>query len=69
MTILEIKLLPVLFVCFAFAIVMLADLKRMEHEMEQDKIRQDLVFKIIEDDIMAQLEKDRKENNIFEHGK
>ena len=69
MTILEIKVLPVLFVCFAFAIVMLADLKRMEHEMKQDKIRQDLVFKIIEDDIMAKLEKDQKENDKCKHGK
>ena len=69
MSILEIKLLPVLFVCFAFAIVMLADLKRMEHEMKQDKIRQDLVFKIIEDDIMAKLEKDQKENDKCKHGK
>jgi hypothetical protein len=60
MSILEIKLLPVLFVCFAFAIVMLADLKRMEHEMEQDTTRQDMLFKAI-DDYMAQLEKDQKE--------
>lgn len=56
----EIKVLPVLFVCFVFAIAMLADLKGMEHEMEQDKIRQDVIFKAI-DDIMAQLEKDQKE--------
>ena len=52
--------LPLLFVCLAFAIVMLADIKGMEHEMEQDRIRQDMIFKAI-DDYMAQLEKDQKE--------
>ena len=64
----EISVLSVLIVCLAFAIVMLADLKGMEHEMEQDMTRQDMIFKAI-NDCMAQLEKDQKEfdNNTYKH--
>lgn len=41
-------------------VFMLVDLNRMKYEMEQDRIRQDMLFKAI-DDYMAQLEKDQKE--------
>ena len=41
-------------------VFMLVDLDRMKYEMEQDRIRQDMLFKAI-DDYMAQLEKDQKE--------
>ena len=41
-------------------VFMLVDLNRMKYEMEQDRIRQDMIFKYI-DDYMAQLEKDQKE--------
>ena len=52
--------IAVLFVCLVFGIFMLADLNRMEYEMKQDAIRQDTLFKYI-DDYMAQLEKDQKD--------
>lgn len=50
----------ILLVCIVFCIFMLADLNRMEYEMKQDAIRQDALFKAI-DDYMAQLEKDQKD--------
>lgn len=50
----------ILLVCIVFCIFMLADLNRMEYEMKQDAIRQDALFKYI-DDYMAQLEKDQKD--------
>jgi len=49
-----------LIACLVFVILMRIDLNRMEYEMEQDAIRQDAIFKAI-DDYMAQLEKDQKE--------
>lgn len=49
-----------LIVCLVFVIFMQVDLNRMEYEMKQDAIRQDELFKAI-DDYMAQLEKDQKE--------
>ena len=52
--------IAVLLVLLVFGIFMLADLNRMEYEMKQDAIRQDILFKAI-DDYMAQLEKDQKE--------
>ena len=49
-------------------VFMLVDLDRMKCEMEQDRIRQDMIFKAI-DDYMAQLEKDQKEfvSNACKH--
>ena len=52
--------IAVLLVLLVFGIFMLADLNRMEYEMKQDAIRQDILFKAI-DDYMAQLEKDQKD--------
>ena len=48
-----------LFIALVFVMFIRADLNRMEYEMKQDAIRQDALFKAI-DDYMAQLEKDQK---------
>lgn len=50
----------VLVLGIVLSVFMLADLNSMEYEMKQDRIRQDMIFKAI-DDYMAQLEKDQKE--------
>lgn len=50
----------VLVLGIVLSVFMLADLNSMEHEMEQDRIRQDMIFKAI-DDYMAQLEKNQKD--------
>lgn len=50
----------ILLVCIVFCIFMLADLNRMEYEMKQDAIRQDALFKAM-DDYIAKLKKDQKE--------
>ena len=52
--------IAVLLIGLVFVMFMRADLNRMEYEMKQDAIRQDALFKAI-DDYMAQLEKDQKE--------
>lgn len=52
--------IALLLACLVFVILMRIDLNRMEYEMEQDAIRQDAIFKAI-DDYMAQLERDQKE--------
>ena len=48
----------ILLVCIVFCIFMLADLNRMEYEMKQDAIRQDALFKAM-DDYIAKLKKDQ----------
>ena len=50
----------ILLVCIVFCIFMLADLNRMEYEMKQDAIRQDALFKAM-DDYIAKLKKDQKD--------
>ena len=50
----------ILLVCIVFCIFMLADLNRMEYEMKQDAIRQDVLFKAM-DDYIAKLKRDQKE--------
>lgn len=59
----------VLVLGIVLSVFMLADLNSMEHEMEQDRIRQDMIFKAI-DDYMAQLEKNQKDfvNKACKHG-
>lgn len=51
----------VLVLGIVLCVFMLADLNSMEHEMEQDRIRQDMIFKMI-DDYVAQLEKDHNKD-------
>lgn len=52
--------IAVLLIGLVFVMIMRADLNRMEYEMKQDAIRQDALFKAI-DDYMAQFEKDDME--------
>ena len=51
--------IAVLIIGFVFVMVMRADLNRMEYEMKQDAIRQDALFKAM-DDYVAKLKKDKK---------
>ena len=51
----------VLVLGIVLCVFMLVDLDRMKCEMEQDRIRQDMIFKMI-DDYVAQLKKDHNKD-------
>ena len=59
--------IAILIICFVFVMFMMADLNRMEHEMEQDAIRQDALFKAIDDYIAQEKDQTEFDNNSYKH--